>query len=264
MPSSKTTVTVDVWRYAPGASALAQRTVLISGATGALGSAVALACARHGATVVLSGRDVAELEALYDRIEQTGAPQPAIVPLDLEGAGDADYLIVRDALTSGLSALDGLVHIAGTLGQLSPVEHADARQWQRALSVNLSAPFHLTQACLPLLRQSSDASIVFTLDAKTRAYWAGYGVAKAGLAALARILADEWDPPPGESRNVRVNAVDPGPLRSKLRRAAYPAENAARLASPEERVTPYLYLLSEESRGVNGMHFRYGEASQPL
>ena len=264
MANSKKTVTFDAWQFAPGAAALAQRTILISGATGALGSAVALACAQHGATVVLCGRDVAELEALYDRIEQTGAPQPAIVPVDLEGASAADYAIVREALTSGLRVLDGLAHIAGTLGQLSPIEHADARQWQRTISVNLSAPFYLTQACLPLLRRSSDASIVFTLDEKARAYWAGYGVAKAGLAALAKILADEWKPPPGETRNVRVNAIDPGPLRSKLRRAAYPAENAQRLASASERVASYLYLLSEQSREVNGMRFSYGDAPQPL
>jgi NAD(P)-dependent dehydrogenase (short-subunit alcohol dehydrogenase family) len=254
----------DAWQFAPGPTDLAGRTVLITGATGALGSAVSLACARYGATVVLCGRNVPELEKLYDRIEQSGAPQPAIMPVDLEGASDADYRIVAEALADGLTALDGLLHIAGALGQLSPIEHADTRQWQRALSVNLSAPFYLTQACMPLLKRSPDASIVFTLDDKTRAYWAGYGVAKAGLAALAKILADEWDPPPGETRNLRINAVDPGPLRSRLRRAAYPAENAQLPADPGERVAPYLYLLSEASRDVNGMQFSHAQAVRAL
>ena len=255
---------VDAWHYTPGPMALAQRTVLIAGATGALGSAVSLACARYGATVVLCGRNVAELEKLYDRIEESGARQPAIIPVDLEGASDTDYQTVSEALAGGLTVLDGLLHIAGTLGQLSPIEHTATRQWRRALSVNLSAPFFLTQACMPLLKRSPDASIVFTLDDKTRAYWAGYGVAKAGLAALAKILADEWDPPPGETRNLRVNAVDPGPLRSKLRRAAYPAENAQLPADPAERVAPYLYLLSEASRDVNGMLFCHGQAARAL
>ena len=255
---------VDAWQYVPEPMALAQRTVLVSGATGALGSAVSLACARYGATVVLCGRNVAELEKLYDRIEQAGAPQPAIVPVDLEGASDADYRAVGEALADGLTELDGLVHTAGTLGQLSPVEHADPQQWRRALSVNLSAPFYLTQVCMPLLRRSQDASIIFTLDDKARAYWAGYGVAKAGLAALARILADEWDPPPGETRTLRINAVDPGPLRSKLRRTAYPAENAQSLADASERVAPYLYLLGEAGRDVNGKRFSHAEGTLAL
>ncbi|NIM42904.1 MAG: SDR family NAD(P)-dependent oxidoreductase, partial [Hydrogenophaga sp.] len=115
----------DAWAYAPGATALAGRTVLISGATGALGSALALACAQCGATVVLCARDVPALESLYDRIEQTGAPEPAIVPVDLGGADDRDYRTIAEALGKGLTVLDGLVHVAGYLGQLSPIEHAD-------------------------------------------------------------------------------------------------------------------------------------------
>ncbi len=255
---------VDAWTFVPDAAALARRTVLITGANGALGSAVALACARHGASVVLCGRAVAALESLYDQIEESGAPQPAIVTLDLETAGDDDYLAFGEALAGGLSALDGLVHAAGTVGPLTPIEHAAAANWQRALTVNLTAPFRVTQACLPLLKRSHDASIVFTLDDKTRAYWGGYGVAKAGLAGFAKILAHEWAPPPGETRTVRINAVDPGPLRSRLRRAAYPAEDALQLSEAAERVNPYLYLLADASGSVNGMRFSVNEPARAL
>ncbi len=241
------------WDYVPGPTALDGRNILISGATGALGSALATACAAAGATTILVGRNVAALESLYDRIESAGGPQPAILPVDFAGAAPGDYRQVSDALSGPFARLDGLAHVAGTLGQLSPATHLDPAQWQRTVAVNLQAPLLLTQACFAALGNAPDASVVFALDAKTRAYWGGYGVAKAGLQAFAQVLADEW-----EENGPRVNAVDPGPMRSGLRRAAYPAEDPRRLADAGQRVAPFLYLLGADCRGASGKLLRFG------
>lgn len=230
---------------------LEAQVILITGAAHGIGRALAIAAAGHGATVVLLDKDVKRLEQTYDAIEADGGPQPAIYPFNLEGAGPDDYQQLAQTLEENFGALHGLVHNAAALGKPAPVELYDVEIWHRTLQTNLNAPFMLTRACLPLLRQADEASIVFLSDETGRrgkAYWGAYGVAKAGLEGFMRILSAELE---GTSR-VRVNSIDPGPVRTSLRRNAYPAEDAAALLPPE-RVTPaLLYLLGRESSHCHG------------
>jgi len=231
---------------------LSGRVILVTGASGGLGKAVAMACAARGATVALHGRTVHKLEAIYDAIVAAGQPQPTILPLDLAVAGADDFGNVAGALRAQLGRLDALVHTAAFLGSLGPVEHQDFNAWQIALRVNVSAAMALTRSMLPLLAQAPDASIVLTLDSRgvePRAYWGGYGVAKAALGAFATMLADECE----QRANLRVNAVIPGPIRSPLRNRTHPGEEKSALAPPEALAPLYLYLIAGQPKADSGV-----------
>lgn len=240
--------------YTPPPDLLSDRIILITGAGDGIGRAAALACAAHGATVVLLGRTIRKLEETYDQIEQAGHPQAAIYPLNLEGATPKDYDDLAATLETEFGRLDGLLHNAALLGALSPIAHQDIELWFKVMQVNLNAPFLLTRACLGLLMKSPDASVVFTSDSvgrQGRAYWGAYGVSKFGIEGLSQILAQEME----TNTTVRVNTVNPGPTRTRLRTNAYPGENALALPTPDSLMPAYLYLLGPDSRGVTGRQF---------
>ncbi len=240
--------------YTPPQDLLSDRIILITGAGDGIGRAAALACAAHGATVVLLGRTIRKLEETYDQIEQAGHPQAAIYPLNLEGATPKDYDDLAATLETEFGRLDGLLHNAALLGALSPIAHQDIELWFKVMQVNLNAPFLLTRACLGLLMKSPDASVVFTSDSvgrQGRAYWGAYGVSKFGIEGLSQILAQEME----TNTTVRVNTVNPGPTRTRLRTNAYPGENALALPTPDSLMPAYLYLLGPDSRGVTGRQF---------
>jgi NAD(P)-dependent dehydrogenase (short-subunit alcohol dehydrogenase family) len=237
--------------YSPAKDALRDRVVLITGASDGIGRAVAIAAANHGARVVLHGRNVKRLESVYDTIVAAGSPRPAIVPLDFEKAGPAEFDQLITALEQEFGRLDGLVHNAGMLGERAPIEHYDVQKWLRTMHVNVNVPFVLTQRCMPLLRKSSDPSIIFTSSGvvpRPRAYWGAYLVSKWASDGLMHMLADELEARPA----MRVNSINPGKVRTNMRLQAYPAEDRSTLATPESIVGPYLYLLGPDSRGVSG------------
>ena len=242
---------IDPRSYQPAADILAGRAVLITGASDGIGKAVAIAAAAHGATVLLHGRNVRKLEAVYDSIVGAKYPRPSIVPLDFEKAGPEEYEKLATALEHEFGRLDTLLHNAGMLGERAPIEHHDVPKWMRTMHVNVTAPFILTRYCLPLLKRSADPSIVFTSSgvvARPRAYWGAYLVSKWASDGLMRMLADELENQP----KIRVNSIDPGKVRTKMRLQAYPAEDPATLPMPEAIVAAYLFLLGPDSRGVSG------------
>lgn len=213
----------------PGA--LHGRVLLLVGAHGALGSAVAKAAAAAGATVVLLGRRLPKLTRLYDALVAAGAPTPAIYPLDLEGAGPADYEQLAAAIERECGRLDAVVHLAADFKHLAAFESIPAEDWVRGLHVNLTAPLLLTQACLPLLRQRDDAAVVVLLDHPERverAHWGAYGVAQAGRHGWVKLLADELEHSP-----VRVLGLRPGPMRGGLRSKAFFSEDAGQWPGAE-------------------------------
>ncbi len=244
--------TPDDWQPRP--DCLAGRVVLVTGAGAGIGAAAARALAAHGATLVLLDLNVRQLESVYDDIEKAGHPQPAIYPMNLEGATEKDYLDLAETLEREFGRLDGLLHNAAMLGALIPLAHYETELWYRVLQVNLNAPFLLTRSCLGLLMKSDDASVLFCSDAvgrQGRAYWGAYGVSKAGIENLMQTLADELE----ANTSVRVNSFDPGPVATALRSLAYPGENPARLPQPEDVVRPILYLMGPDARGVTGRQF---------
>ena len=234
--------------------ALADRVVLVTGASGGIGRAVSVAAAAHGATVVLVGRSIRKLESVYDEIAGSGGPDPAIYPLELAGASPSDYDELAERVQAELGALHGVVHSAAELGTLGSLEHQSLEDWLGVLQVNVNAAFLLTRACLALMRISIDGSIVFTSDdvgRRGRAYWGPYGVSKFAIEGLVQILADELE----GNTEIRVNALNPGPVRTRLRANAYPAEDPALLRSAHDVVGAYLYLLGPDAVGVSGRSF---------
>ena len=237
--------------HAPAAVDLSGRVIMVTGASGGLGRPLSLACAARGATVVLHGRVVRKLEAIYDEIVAAGHPQPTILPLDLAAASADDFGQVAGAIRAQLGRLDGLVHAAAFLGSLGPIEHQSFDVWQKVLRVNLAAAMALTRSTLPLLSVAPDACVVFTLDTRgedPRAYWGAYAAAKAGLGALAATLADEWE----NRANLRVDAVVPGPVRSPLRALTHPGEDRSTLPLPEALVPLYLHLVGAQTKPESG------------
>ena len=240
--------------YTPSKDLLKDRVILVTGAGDGIGRAVAKAVAAHGGTVVLLGRTIKKLENVYDEIMAAGGPKPGIYPMDLMGAKYKDYEDMVGILDKEYGKLDGIVHNAGILGERTPIEHHEIHIWQQVLQVNLTAPFALSRACLELLYKSPDASVVFVssgVGRKPRAYWGAYAVSKAGIEALSATLADETE----FRKTLRVNSLNPGPVRTEMRRKAFPAEDATQLLTPEQITGTYLYLLGPDSKGVTGQQF---------
>ncbi|MBN1378421.1 MAG: SDR family NAD(P)-dependent oxidoreductase [Gammaproteobacteria bacterium] len=235
--------------YHPIAGVLRDKVILITGAGDGIGAKVSKSFASYGATVVLLGRTIAKLERVYDEIVSAGGPQPAIYPLNLEGAGLRDYQELATVIRSELGQLNGLLHNAALVGDLTSIELYDAAVWQQALQINLTAPFLLTQACLDLLRSSSNPRIVFSTHQIKSAYWGAYSVAKAGVERLMQILADELS---GEHQIIHVNAIAPGDLCSPLIKRSFPGKDTSRLPAIENAIPTYIYLMSNDSDGVNG------------
>jgi NAD(P)-dependent dehydrogenase (short-subunit alcohol dehydrogenase family) len=242
----------DDWQ--PRKDLLKERIILVTGAGNGIGAAVAKSYAQYGATVILLDKIVRNLEQVYDAIESASAVQPAIYPMNLEGASEKDYLDLAATIEKEFGRLDGLLHNAAMLGALIPIAHFEAELWYKILQVNLNAPFLMTRACLNLLLQSNNASILFSADnvgRRGKAYWGAYGVSKAGIENLMQLLADEME----ANTSVRVNSFDPGPVATAFRNLAYPGENPERITRPEDVVAPHLYLMGPDSKGVTGKQF---------
>ena len=235
--------------YAPPAGLLAGRVVLVTGAGDGLGRASALLCARLGATVVLLGRTVKKLEAVYDAIVKDGGAQPAIYPLDLAGAAWKDYEQLAATIEREFGALHGLVHCAAHFKGFMPLTTVEPKDWLESLQVNLTGPFALTRNLLPLLEKAGDASVVFVSDAsgrRGRAYAGAYGIAKFAVEGLMQTWAQELE----RDGRVRLNTLDPGPLNTALRRRGYTSTAGA--DDPAAAAVAIAWLLGRDSAGVAG------------
>ena len=237
--------------YLPRPDLLAGRVILGTGASSGLGRAASLAFAHHGATVALLARDEAKLEAVYDEIVAAGGPEPAMFPYDLAAADDRSLETLANTLAHHLKRLDGVLHSAHQFYSLTPLELQTLEQWQNLMRVNLIAPFALTRACLPLLKQAPDASVIFTGETHGHqpcAYWGGYAVAKSGLETLTRIWGDEL----GSEQNLRINTLIPGQVATTLRSRTHPGLAPETVPSADDLMPCYLYLMGEDSRTVRG------------
>jgi NAD(P)-dependent dehydrogenase (short-subunit alcohol dehydrogenase family) len=234
--------------YAPAPGLLKERVVLVTGAGAGLGRATALACARAGATVVLAGRTVAKLEAVYDAIRGAGGAEPALYPINFAGATWSDHAQLAETLGREFGALHALAHCAAHFSGFSALETQEPKDWLETLQVNLTAPFALTRHCLPLLR-AGGASVVFVSDAcgrRGKAYAGAYGVAKFALEGMMQTWSQELE---AEGR-VRMNSLDPGPLDTALRRKGYAGGEAG--ADPAAAAQALLWLLGPDSAAVRG------------
>lgn len=249
MTANGTAFPPEGWQ--PPAGCLRDKILLVTGAGDGIGRACAETFARLGATVILLGRTQEKLEEAYDAIVRAGGPTPAAVPLDLAVAGAAEFARLADMLDTEFHRLDGIVHCAAVLGDITPLEGYAPATWSLVLQVNLTAPVLLTQAMMPLLRAAPLASVVFTSSSvgrKGRAFWGAYAVSKAGIENATQVFADEME----HIGTLRFNAVNPGATRTTMRARAYPAENPLSLKTPEEITPVFAWLMCDESRDTNG------------
>lgn len=233
---------------------LKDKVILVTGATSGIGRAAALSYAKHGATVILHGRQVDKLEALYDEIEAAGYTQAAITPLDLETAGENQYQELADSIFQEFGRLDGLLNNAAVLGNLIPIQQYPLATWNQVIQINLNAQFALCRYCLPLLQEARQGSIIFTSSSAGRqayAYWGAYTVSKAAIESLAQVMFLELE----NTSKIRVNTVNPGATASKMRKKAFPAENPEKLPQPEDIMPVFLYLMGDDSLHENGRQF---------
>jgi NAD(P)-dependent dehydrogenase (short-subunit alcohol dehydrogenase family) len=240
--------------YHPPHKHLQDRVILVTGAGQGIGKAAALSFAAQDATVILLGRKVKKLEAVYDEIEAGGGPQPLIFPLDLEKAGEDEYKRLAEGIYHQIGRLDGILHNASRFDNLSPLEIQTAEQMLGMLRVNTVAPFLLTKACLPLLKRAPDASVIVTSTTAAHhpaAYWGAHAIANGAGEVLVRIWALELETFP----NLRINAVVPGAVQCPQRKKSHPGEVHERLPKPEAIMPLYLYLMGHDSTGVSGQVF---------
>ncbi|WP_434926614.1 YciK family oxidoreductase [Shewanella sp. HL-SH5] len=229
---------------------LSNKIILVTGAGDGIGRVAALTFAAHGATVILLGKTVKKLEKVYDEIVAQGSPNPAIVPLDLNGATEQHYLDMADTIAEQFGQLDGLLHNASHLGALGPFEHIDLTSLEKIMKVNVTAAAIMTKALLPVMRKAKNASIIFTssgVGRKGRAYWGPYAFSKFATEGMMQVLADEC-----ENTSVRVNSINPGATRTEMRAKAYPAENPQALKTPEDIMPTYVFLMGDDSLNTNG------------
>lgn len=241
-------------RYQAAKDLLKDKVILVTGASDGIGRVAAKTYAKHGATVILLGRDLKKLEQVYDEIEADGGAQPAIIPMNFSSAIPTEYEQLAINIEQEFGRVDGILHSAGILGDLTPLEMYDPNTWDEVMKVNLRAPFMLTQHLLPLLKRAPEASVIFmssSVGRKARAFWGAYAIAKAGIENLTVLFADEL----ANTSKVRVNCINPQGTRTAMRAKAYPAEDPSNVPTAEQIMPLFLFLMGAESVGVNGKSF---------
>lgn len=240
--------------YQAAPDLLEDRVILVTGAGQGIGRAAALAFASRGAQVILLGRKVAKLEAVYDEIQAAGYPEALIFPLDLVKATEQECQAMAEGISQQLGRLDGVLHNAAHFDVLSPLEIQTPRQFEQMLRVHLLAPFTLTKACLPLLKKAPDASVIFTSTTAAQtpsAFWGAHAISKAAADHMAKAWAIEL----GNTPSLRMNTVVPGPVQSPQRRLSHPGEIHASLPDADSLMSLYLYLMGPDSAGITGQTF---------
>jgi NAD(P)-dependent dehydrogenase (short-subunit alcohol dehydrogenase family) len=209
---------------------LSDRTILITGAAGGLGSALALKCAAAGANLVLLDKNRRALGDLSDRITDHGCEAPGLYPMDLAGAGFDDFTDLVETIENAFGGLDALVHCALDFEGLQPLEQVAPQDWLRSLQVNVNAPWLLSCSVLPLLKQSASGRLFFLLDdleEVTGAYWGSYGTGKAALAGMVRQFNETLS-----NTSIAVRGIIPGAMRTAFRAKVYHAENPLEQPDP--------------------------------
>ncbi|WP_019029400.1 YciK family oxidoreductase [Colwellia piezophila] len=229
---------------------LSNKTILVTGAGAGIGRTAALTYATLGATVILLGKTVSKLEAVYDEIVALGLAKPAIIPLDLKGASKQNYIDMCSTIVDQFGHLDGALLNASILGELTPFTQIHEQVFNDVMNVNVKAQYLLAQALIPTLALAPKASLVFTssgVGKQGRAYWGAYSMSKFAIEGMTQVIADEY-----EGSTLRTNAINPGATNTNMRSCAFPAEDKTEIASPEDIMPLYVYLMSDDSVEVNG------------
>ena len=230
---------------------LEEKIILVTGAGDGIGKSAAVSYASRGATVILLGKTKAKLEKVYDEIEESNHPTPLISLMDFSKADGNDYQELVDNLIKDYKQLDGLLLNAAILGDRSPIEQYDVAKWVETIHINLTSQFILIKTLLPALKNSNNASVLFTssgVGKVGKAFWGAYAVSKFGVEGLCQVLSDEHS----NDKSIRFNCINPGAVQTNMRKEAYPLENPNDLLHPDEIMDKYVWLMSDESKDIDG------------
>jgi len=239
--------------YQPKKDLLQNRIILVTGASDGIGREAALTYARYGASVVLLGRNEDKLRSVADEIAEICSTPARWYILDLLSCTQESCCELAQHISRDYPRLDGVLHNAGLLGEVRPMDEQNAEIWQQVMQVNINGTFFLTQALLPLLLKSDSGSLVFTSSSvgrQGRANWGAYAVSKFATEGMMQVLAEEY-----QSRHLRVNCINPGGTRTKMRANAFPSEDPQKLKTPADIMPLYLWLMGDDSRRKTGMTF---------
>ena len=237
--------------FKPSKDCLKDKTILITGTGSGIGRAAAKTLSQFGAQLILLSKDTGRLESLYEEIVEQGFKEPLIHPMNFESAQEEKYLEVKEAIQDKFDKLDGLINNAGVLGEKKPLGQYQYSIWKKVLNVNLDSAFLLTKTLLPLLNHSKLSSVLFTssgVGKKGRAYWGAYAISKFATEGMMEVFADELE----NTTKIRVNCINPGAVRTKMREEAYPAEDPETNPLPKEIMNLYVYLMCDVSEEING------------
>ncbi len=240
----------DWQNYEPVAGCLDGKRIVLTGAADGIGKAVTIALAEFGATVLMLDKKARHLEKLYDQILERGFTEPIILPIDLMDLSPESATVLAQSIYDDLGHIDGVLHNAADLGSPSPLDQYDMKYWESVMQTNLHAPYFLTRALLPLLKQEHTTNLVFTsadVGRQAAAYWGAYAIAYAGLESQMTLWAEELE----NTSNISVNSLDPGPIRTSFRRRSHPGESQASLLAPHSITNAYLMLFAHE-HGYHG------------
>ncbi len=239
--------------YQPKTDLLQNRIILVTGASDGIGREAALTYARYGANVILLGRNEDKLRSVADEINTRYGSLPHWFTLDFSNATPEDCHSLAQNLAALIPRLDGVLHNAGILGDICPMDEQDPQIWQNVMQVNVNVTFFLTQALLPLLLKSDAGSLVFTSSSvgrQGRAGWGAYAVSKFATEGMMQVLSEEY-----KQHNLRVNCINPGGTRTAMRASAFPTEDPDKLKTPRDLMPLYLWLMGDDSRRKTGMSF---------
>ncbi|WP_447864410.1 YciK family oxidoreductase [Kluyvera sichuanensis] len=239
--------------YQPQLDLLQNRIILVTGASDGIGREAAITYARYGASVILLGRSDEKLRAVAQKIDHEGLRPARWFTLDLLTCTPQECQHIAQQVSLHYPHLDGVLHNAGLLGDVVPMDQQDPAVWQQVMQVNVNGTFMLTQALLPLLLKAESGSLVFTSSSvgrEGRANWGAYAVSKFATEGMMQVLAEEY-----KNRPLRVNCINPGGTRTKMRASAFPTEDALKLKTPADIMPLYLWLMGDDSRRKTGMTF---------
>ena len=237
--------------YQPKRDLLNGRIILVTGASDGIGKEAALTYARHGASLILLGRNEEKLRRVAQQVNDEGQAARWFI-LDMATCPPEDCQQLASEIATTTPHLDGVLHNAGLLGDICPMSEQDPAVWNEVMQVNVNATFYLTQALLPLLLKSDCGSLVFTSSSvgrQGRANWGAYATSKFATEGMMQVLAEEYQ------NRLRVNCINPGGTRTSMRASAFPTEDPQKLKTPADIMPLYLWLMGDDSRRKTGMTF---------
>ncbi len=238
--------------YKPKKESLKDKVIVISGGGSGIGKAAALSFGNHGADLVLIGKSIENLESTYEDFLKTELKPPLLHSMDFESASEKDYQEINKVIMNEFGRLDGLLNNASILGDRTPLENYKFDVWKKVFEVNVHASFLLTKSLMPSLKLSKNASVIFTSSGVGKigkAYWGAYSLSKFSTESMMQIFSEELE----NTSNIRVNSINPGRVRTKMRASAYPAEDPLSVSDAKDIMSAYLYLMSDDSKEMRGL-----------